>query len=180
MINSKSYITYLKSKKLEALDYIIDKYSNLMFKVAYSVLNNRELSNECINDAYLKIWSCASDFEGNEDNFRNWICTITKYRAIDMLRKEEKHKENFNIDDLEQKVFISSDKNEDVMIVKDVINSMDDTDREIFVRRFFYEEKISDIARVMNMSENAINLRILRGKKRVCKVFEEEVKDEKR
>lgn len=180
MINSKNYIAYLKSKNLEALDYIIDKYSNLMFKVAYSVLNNRELSNECINDAYMKIWSCASDFEGNEDNFRNWVCTITKYRAIDMLRKEEKHQENFNIDDLEQKMFINQNKREEVMILKDVINSMEDIDREIFVRRFFYEEKISNIAKIMNMSENAVNLRILRGKKRVYKVFEEEVKDEKR
>ncbi|WP_243190825.1 hypothetical protein [Clostridium botulinum] len=50
MINKDNFIQGLRYKDLKALDYLIESYSDLGLKVSYSVLNNRQLSEECVND----------------------------------------------------------------------------------------------------------------------------------
>ena len=50
---------------------------------------------------------------------------------------------------------------------------MDKIDREIFIRRFYYGEKIRVISEKLGMTDNAINLRILRGRKRLSEKIRE-------
>lgn len=178
-IDKDNYIRELKLKNIESLNFIIDTYSNLLFKVAYSVLNSREYSEECINDVFMKIWNNADRFDREDEKFKSWICTITKYTAIDMLRKIKKHDNNFSVEDkrisnnssIEKQI---EDKN-DLVIIRDEINSMNKKDREIFIRKFYYGEKVNQIAESFGMTENAVNLRILRGRKKLSeKIGEEE------
>ena len=46
-------------------------------------------------------------------------------------------------------------------------NFMNIRDKEIFIRRFYYGEKIKEISKSLGISENAVNIRILRGRKNV-------------
>lgn len=176
-INKDNYIKALREKNIEALDFIMDTYSNLIFKVAYKVLNKRELSEECINDVFLKVWNNIDIFNKEDDKFKNWICTITKYTAIDMLRSEKKHSNNLSIEEevLNSKSELEKDfqNDNDLLIIKNEINSMDKIDREIFIRRFYYGEKIKVISEKLGMTDNAINLRILRGRKRLSEKIRE-------
>ncbi|MEG1482253.1 sigma-70 family RNA polymerase sigma factor [Clostridium sp.] len=170
-ICKNNYINALKEKDIDGLNFIIDLYSNLIFKVAFNVLNSRELSEECINDVFLKVWNNIDRFNKEDDKFKNWICTITKYTAIDMLRSEKKHNNNLNIEDdsITASGEIEKDfqNDNDLEIIKKEINSMDIKDREIFIRKFYYGEKIKDISKALDITENAVNLRILRGRKRL-------------
>lgn len=179
-INKENYIKALREKNIEALDFIMDTYSNLIFKVAYKVLNKRELSEECINDVFLKVWNNIDRFNKEDCKFKNWICTITKYTAIDMLRSEKKHSNNLSIEEevLNSKSELEKDfqNDNDLLIIKNEINSMDKIDREIFIRRFYYGEKIRAISEKLGMTDNAINLRILRGRKRLSEKIREEKK----
>lgn len=175
-INKDNYIKALREKNIEALDFIMDTYSNLIFKVAYKVLNKRELSEECINDVFLKVWNNIDRFNKEDDKFKNWICTITKYTAIDMLRMEKKHSNNLSIEEvINSKSELEKDfqNDNDLLIIKNEINSMDKIDREIFIRRFYYGEKIRVISEKLGMTDNAINLRILRGRKRLSEKIRE-------
>jgi len=91
MINKENFIEGLKYKDLKALDYLVENYSDLGLKVSYSVLNNKQLSEECTNDALLKIWDSIASFTGNSENFAKWFAVITKRQAIDILRREKRH-----------------------------------------------------------------------------------------
>lgn len=89
--NFNRFIKKFKRKNLKALDYFVCKYSNFIFKVCNAVLNDRELSKECVNDVILKIWDNIESFICTDENFLCWIASIAKYTAIDRLRKEAKH-----------------------------------------------------------------------------------------
>lgn len=164
-MRDENYIEAMKAGNLESLNYVIDLYSNLAFKVSYKVLQNRELSNECVNETFFKVWSNVKKFNKDEKSFKNWICTIARYTAIDILRKEKKHDENLYIEDILTDI---SDKKNDIetsIVLKEAIQTLDKLDRTIFIRRFYNEEKICDIAKDLDMSDNAVYLRIMRGKK---------------
>lgn len=178
MINEENFIERLKKKDMGALEYIVDKYSNLIFKVAYSILENRELSEECVSDVLMKIWRGIGSFNKDKGKFVTWIIVLTKYTAIDHRRKEVKHMSNVNIEDeimMENEGVLGEiiKKEEKRELLKE-IRKMDGENKEIFIRRFFLFESIKNIAEKMMLSESAVSNRILRGKKKLVKIFKEE------
>lgn len=178
MIDKDNFLKHLKNKNPKALDYIIDNYSNVIFKVSYGVLNNRQLSEECLNDVLLKIWDNIHYFNKDEDKFYPWIITIAKYTAIDILRKEVKHSNSVDITDLnigEENCLATSiqDKDNLIAITKE-INSMKPTDKEIFLRKFYLDQSSKNISKTMGLSDKFINLRIFRGRKKLLAKFNSE------
>lgn len=175
MVNEENLVKELKRGNIKALNYIVDNHSNLLFKVSYSVLNNRQLSEECVNDILLKAWNGVNNFNGNNEQLKKWLMVMAKYTAIDMLRREAKYGKNISledlieikVDDLESKV----ESNEVESLLRKEIDKMDKTNKEIFERRFLKGEKIKEIGIHMKLSESSINNRLLRGKRKLINVF---------
>ncbi|WP_052447405.1 sigma-70 family RNA polymerase sigma factor [Clostridium polynesiense] len=162
----------LKRKNTRALDYLIDNYSNLLYKVIYNVLINygdKGVIEECLNDVLLSIWNNSSMFSGKPEKFVHWICVIAKYKAIDYQRKLAKNKKTVDIDDC---VIITGLTTEDKVLADEnqmellgYINEMEELDKRIFIMRFYLEENISDIAVKLGVSRNVVDTRLSRGKK---------------
>ncbi len=178
MINNENFIYELKMRNEDALNFIIDYYGNLLFQISYKYLKSSELSKECINDVLLKIWDSIEQYNPEKSSFSNWISSITKYTAIDILKKEKKHyknsylseKNNSNHNNLEEN-YIS--KNELIELIRN-INSFKKIDKEIFLLRFFLMKDINTIAKQLNMTPNAISLRILRAREKLKEKWKEE------
>lgn len=98
LVKEEDFISQLKRKNPKALDYMFESYGNFIFKVAYSVLNNRQLSEECVNDVLLKIWNNIDSFNKGPESFKGWVIVISKYTAIDILRREKKHDNLVDLD----------------------------------------------------------------------------------
>ncbi|MGL4739915.1 MAG: sigma factor [Sarcina sp.] len=121
MKNFNTFINKLKKKDLAALDFLVENYSNIIFKVCDGILNNRELSKECTNEVLLKIWENIGKFNKEKSKFIVWLIAISKYTAIDKLRKESKHYNHSNIAELN----LSSSQNleDDTFNNKDLENA---------------------------------------------------------
>lgn len=164
----KNLINLLKSGDTEALEYLIDSYCNLIFKVCYTILNDRELSKECVNDVLLKIWDNIEGFYGEEKQFKNWICTISKYTAIDRLRREEKKN---NYIELKENLISNSNIEEAFQYreeLESVIKNIEEfslKDKEIFYRRFILGETLGEISDKLKLTEKYIGQRISRCRK---------------
>lgn len=178
MAKDLGFIKELKKKDPKALDYLVDNYSNLIFKIANGILNDRELSKECVNDVILKIWNNSKSFNREENKFNLWVMAISKYTAIDMLRKEKKHYGNEELDsakityshNIEEKII----NNEAIEGVRNQINKMSAVDKEIFLKKFFEEKSSKEVAEELGVTEKFINLRIFRGRKKLKEGFSNE------
>lgn len=173
-MDKENFIKGLRKHNPKALDYVFDNYGNLIFKVAYSVLNNRGISEECVNDVLLKIWDNINSFKKEEDKFKSWIIGITKYTAIDMLRREQKHDNNISIEfydaeDGSVEVYLEQKEMREEVLQE--INNFNHRSKEIFINRFFLGYSIKDISKATNLSENAISNRIRRGRHRLIEKF---------
>ena len=83
---------------LELIDRIKKKDEtsliDLIYRASYKILNNKELSEECLNLVLMKIWEGIEFYNKDEGLFKNWIYTLSKYTAIDIMRKEIKYIKN--------------------------------------------------------------------------------------
>lgn len=168
--DERNYIKRLKKKKEDALTFIVDKYLGLVKGTVYKVLGQRkEEVDECINDVFLAIWNHASQFEGNEDDFKKWVYKIAKYQAIDYYRKLRRREEvslevNTLVQEIsaEDQVMLHEDKRELVTF----INSLQPIDRKIFTMKYFLGIKSDDIAHRVGLTRTAVDNRVFRGKKK--------------
>jgi RNA polymerase sigma-70 factor, ECF subfamily len=71
-----------------ALRAVYERYSGPMFAVAMSVLSNRELAADCVQQAFVKAWRASASFDPQRE-LRPWLATITRRVAIDLYRREK-------------------------------------------------------------------------------------------
>lgn len=73
-----------------ALETLYDKYERLLFSFAHRFTNNDRLSEEVIQEVWMKIWNGRVDFNTEKGKFSSWILTITRNAALDCLRREKR------------------------------------------------------------------------------------------
>ena len=170
-INSKNYIKKLQSGNEHALEYVYDKHIPLVKSIIYKVIgkfDDNGLVEECINDVFLSVWNNSNKFKGDEVNFKNWVCAIAKFKAIDYYRASVKKSEiildTIEIKDkntLEEEILIAENRSE----VINLLNELEPLDRDIFIMKFFLGVKAEDIGRKLGLSKSAVDSRVYRNKK---------------
>ena len=81
-------IKYIKKKKQKGLEMLIDEYSGLVASVVRKNLGKLiNYEEECISDVFLAIWDNIDSFDKDKNSFKNWICVIAKYKAINYKKK---------------------------------------------------------------------------------------------
>ncbi|MCG3087285.1 sigma-70 family RNA polymerase sigma factor [Sporosarcina cyprini] len=168
---NRNFIRRLQSGKEDALEYIVDRYMPLLKNVVRHVLGpigREELIGECVNDVFLSIWQNARKFRGSDaDSFKNWICAVAKYKAIDIYRKEVKNTEipaefvELLPPDAPTGEVLAEDR------VNQLLNQLDKVDRQIFIMRYLLGFHPAEIAEVLDLSKSAVDNRIYRGKKKL-------------
>lgn len=67
---------------------LYNKYSKFMFKVAYTILRNNSLTEDAVQQAFIKVINNLNKINENEEKkTRNFIGLITKNTAIDIYNK---------------------------------------------------------------------------------------------
>lgn len=167
VIKDDNLIEELDKRNSEALEYIIQKYANLIFKVVINVLgnDNRELAKECISDIYMLAWNKYKLYNPEKASFKNWLLAVSKYKAID-YKRASKNLENVELDKEALKAPIDIERNfidkENVKEVLEFINNEKPIDKEIFIRKYIYEEGIDEISKKLNLSKGAVYNRLWR------------------
>ncbi len=84
------------------------KASPQVFAVVLKLLKHRELAEEATQDAFIKVWHNAANYQKTRGTVITWIISIARYRALDMLRYQRVRK----TDDTEPDTMASDDDNQ--------------------------------------------------------------------
>ncbi|MTK13358.1 MAG: sigma-70 family RNA polymerase sigma factor [Clostridiaceae bacterium] len=168
-INDENFLLELKKKNPEALEYIINTYCNLVFKIVINVLgkDNYENAKECINDVYLLVWNKSHLYNPEKSSFKNWLLAVSKYKAIDYKRSLVK-KDNVQI---EEQVLVSKIDVENEYILKEAKEELikllqyeHKLDRELFIRKYILDQDMDSLCKKFNLSKGAVYNRLWRTK----------------
>ena len=69
-----------------ALAEIFDRYADVIFRVAFRRLGDRQLAEEVVQDTWLTLWDRAELFDPAAGSLVAWLSTIARNRAVDRLR----------------------------------------------------------------------------------------------
>jgi len=74
-------------QRTEALDALYDRYSRLVYSLAFHIVGDPESAEEITQDVFFRVWEKASTYRAEQAKVSTWITSITRYRSIDLLRQ---------------------------------------------------------------------------------------------
>lgn len=95
----------IKQENNQSMQELYDKYRTLVYGVAFSILKNKEDSEDIVQTVFLKIFKLEKEKLPTK-NAATWIYEVTKNETINLLKKR---KNEINIDEL---YYITSENKE--------------------------------------------------------------------
>ena len=166
-----------------AIEETDNKYGGYCTKIAMNILQNREDSEECVNDTYLKTWEAVPP--QRPVIFISFLGRITRNLSLNKYKERNTQKRggseiNLLLSELED--CIPSGNNTEAeyeasTITKTIDNflySVDSSNRIIFVRRYWYADSIESISKRFSMSESKVKSILFRTRSKLKNYLEKE------
>lgn len=161
-------IKYIKKKKEKGMELLIDNYRGIITAVVrrhLGVLTNYE--EECVDDVLISIWDNIKSFDCSKNTFKNWICAISKYKAIDYKKKYLSKIEYVDMSEeiyyIDQKLLKSEMEEE----INDILSHLNESDRKLFKEHYLKGKPLEEIAMKNNTKVSNLYNRLSRGRKRI-------------
>lgn len=176
-MGDEKIISDIQKRNEQTFEYAINKYSKLVWKVVSNILINATSAcevEECVADVFIYLWEHPEKYDPERGKLSTWLSMIARSRAIDRFRKIMSENE-VAIDAVmlfETGPSPSDDNRADKL--KECIDRLGAEEREIIIRRFFYEQKNREIATAMGLKPKQIENRIYNAKNKLRKMLEEQ------
>ena len=69
-----------------ALGDLYDRYSSLLYSLAYRIVADHQVAEDLLQDTFLTIWRRASSYSPPAVTAQSWLIAILRHRSIDYLR----------------------------------------------------------------------------------------------
>ena len=160
----------------EAIAETQKKYGRFCYSIAYGLLKSKEDAEECENDTYLEAWNSIPPHEPR-DYLYAFLARITRHVSLNRCRDRDRLKRRAFICELsaemEQCLPDPDDETRraDDIALGEVINkflgSLDEEKRNIFIRRYWFMDSVSDISARFGLSESKVKTTLFRCRERL-------------
>ena len=82
----------------DAIRVVYDEFNRPVFSLALHALGDRGLAEEAMQDTFVKAWSAAARYDP-ERPFGPWIYSIARRVAVDVYRRERRHRGHGTLSD---------------------------------------------------------------------------------
>ena len=154
----------------DALAWFIHQYGAYVSTIIYNIIGQR-MSNadveEASSDVFLALWNSAGRVHSG--SAKAYLAATARNSARNKLRQLTP-----TVPLPEDLVLVDPhtpqgllEQREQAAAVQRALLAMEDTDREIFLRYYYYYQKISQIAAAMDMKESTVKSRLSRGREKL-------------
>lgn len=177
MDKDKQIILLIKQRNEEGLRQLINQYAGLLKSIINKTLAAFPAHQaECLNDVLLAIWENIEQYDESKSSFKNWICVIAKYRAINYYKKYRKQLHNIRWEEEKhEKSYAHTDNpfEEEIWEIEmnQLLEPLSEKDKKLFKAYFDSEATTETIAEKNNLSIGALYSRISRGKAKIRDFF---------
>jgi len=148
--SEEELVLLLQQKDQQAFSYLYDNYSGALNGVIYRMVNNTELAEDILQEAFLKIWNNFDSYDTGKGRLFTWMMNITRNLTIDTLRSKG-FKKQAKISGNENSVSnLTNDKTPverfDAMGIRDQVSNLNAAQKNIIDLAYFYgftQEEIS-------------------------------------
>lgn len=163
-------------------EILYNKYRKRMVYTAYSVLGNNEDAEDAVHDTFIKIarnMNSVGDPKSNET--LSYVLKAVKNTAINLSKKNatrSKHMQSQDMENISDSAFLDKLRiQENYEEVVKAIRSLNDTYKDVLFYYFVEGMKAKDIADLLGRNKATVQQQIIRGKKKLLEILENDLRD---
>lgn len=181
-MEDRDIIALFWSRDESAIRETAAKYGKYCYSIAYNILADGADAEETLNDTYLEAWNSIPP--NKPDVLSSFIGGIARRNAIDRVRLRTAEKRGGGeitavLDELCDVIGDGDVESEiEGRLLSDIIdrflNSLGETERRVFMRRYWYVDSVKDISKRFGFSESRVKSMLFRTRKKLKKLLEKE------
>lgn len=99
-LSDETLLQRVVTRDADALHELYRRHGSAVYALAQYILREAAVAEELTQEIFLAVWNKASQYETDHARFRTWLLSITRHRAIDVLRQRRRRVQvDFSLDD---------------------------------------------------------------------------------
>lgn len=169
IMEDKKIIKLLFARAENAITELAAKFGRQLQRIAVNILGNSQDAEECTNDTYLALWNAIPPV--SPDPLAPYVYRTGRNTALKRLHRDtaKKRDSRYDVSLEELNECLPGETTEQTVDARELGRILDrflDTkskeSRYIFVRRYWFGDSVTDIAKDMKLKENAVYVRLSR------------------
>lgn len=170
-MKDEAVIRAIRCRDADVMNEVIDKYSRLLWPIADAVLKtvgSAEDVEECVADVFISLWEHPEKYIPERGTLKSFLCILTRSRAIDRYRvltrsrtvplEEAALAESMGM----QETLLNAETRKELLAA---VKALEEPEREILVRRYYYNQKPRQIALALGMTVKQVDNALYRTKR---------------
>lgn len=157
-----------------AFEELLVEYSGAAYATAVQILRDPGRAEEAVQDAFVRVWQRAGQFDAERGNERSWILAVVRNQAIDTFRKRFRSVER----SIEETPAVygmrdTADTWESVLAgltaarVRQALETLPPDQREAVVKAYYGGVRPVELARQLGIPEGTVRSRLRLGLSRL-------------
>jgi RNA polymerase sigma-70 factor (ECF subfamily) len=175
----RAFVAELSTGDEAALGSIYDATCRRVFGLALRIVRDRLAAEEVVHEVYAQVWRQADRYDAAKGTVATWLLTLTRSRAIDVLRTRERLQGRFeslpdslelcdSSPDPEQR----SEERERAPSVRQALKRLPREQRQVLEAAFFDGLSHSEVARALGAPLGTVKTRIRTGLEAIRRALE--------
>lgn len=169
-LTEEKALNLLQARQPQALVWFIDRYSAYVGTIVSGILMDSMCQadvEEVTADVFVALWNRAETLAPL--NLKGWLSRVARSLSFRKLRER---RPDLPLDEdilvLEEDSLIEKlDQAERDRLVREAVLSLEQPDREIFLRFYYYCQSVERIAAAMRMNPSTVKTRLRRGREKL-------------
>ena len=169
---------YLREQNTTYFTLLYRRYAGKVFAKCISMLSDDGMARDATQDIFIKVLLNLGKFT-EQSSFSTWVYSITYNYCIDLIRKKKKNILIFSEDigkfnaakevEIPDSVILEMETRR----LEKVMDTMPPGDKAILNMKYIDDLQIKDIALVLDKTESAIKMQIMRAKAKAQSIYED-------
>lgn len=163
--------SWFASGDADSVRVVYQTYGRLVFSIAYKLLGDTGLAEDATQQTFVQAWRGAGTYDPSRP-LAAWITTIAKRVAIDVHRREKRHRNLDDVDGATSSTLVmlppSVDQINDVAEVRRALDELPTPDRDLIRMQHFDELTHAEIAEQLAIPVGTVKSRTFRAHRRLA------------
>ena len=160
-----------KTFESEYIKVLVDKYSNMIFRICYGVLCNRDDAEDALQDTFLKYLTKSPEFQ-DEEHEKAWLIRVATNISKNMSIVRYKRK---TVDGAE---LVDMGVSYEDKYVFEAISELPVKLKIVMMLYYIEGYSVKEVSRIISVSEDAVRKRLQKGRELLKEKIERSNRDD--
>ena len=163
--------------KNEDLESVIDRYSDMLYKICFLILKNEHDTRDVLQETFLTYYTKNRGFE-SEEHKKAWLIKVSQNKCKEFLRFHKRHAA-LPLEEMEETLIITDGLRGSERELLSLVWDLDYKLKSVVILHYIEGYSVNEIASILNMSPAAVKKRLQRAREKLSMQYKGEPAYEK-